>query len=100
MRIIEKMKAKIKNDERFIAKMILAGVLAVSIPAVVGGVCACSSAVNTNPDDYANDARYVGGVVSLVAGTVLGSAGVAGCIGNDDEQATDKKENNEQEKSL
>ena len=88
MRIIEKMKEKIKNDERFISKMIITGVLTVSIPAVVGGICGCAVAANTNPDDYANDPRYVGGVISMSIGTTLGSAGMAGALDRqkDDEQ--------------
>ena len=89
MRIIEKMKEKFKEDERFITKMILAGVLIISIPAVVGGVCGCAIAANTNPDDYSNDPRYVGGVISMSIGTTLGSAGVAGALDSqkDDEQS-------------
>ena len=94
MRIIEKMKEKIKNDERFIAKMILTMVLAASIPAFVGGVITCHNAVKANPDDYTNDGRYVAGIISVAAGTTLGAAGVAGCIGNDEEQTKDENEEN------
>lgn len=94
MRIIEKMKEKIKNDERFIAKMILTGVLVTSIPALVGGVISCHNAVKDNPDDYTNDSRYIAGIISIAAGTTFGTAGVAGCIDNDDEQTQDKKEEN------
>lgn len=94
MKIIEKMKEKIKNDERFISKMILTGVLVTSIPALVGGVITCHNAVKDNPDNYTNDGRYVAGIISIAAGTTLGNAGVAGCVGNDDEQTQNKKEEN------
>ena len=98
MKIIEKVKEKIKNDERFISKMILTGVLVTSIPALVGGVISCHNAVKNNPDDYTNDGRYVAGIISIAAGTTLGSAGVAGCVGNDDEQTKDEKNNNSLQK--
>ena len=94
MRIIEKMKEKIKNDERFIVKMILTMVLAISIPPFVGGVATCHKAVKSNPDNYTNDPQYTAGIIAVTLGTTLGAAGVAGCIGNDEEQTKDENEEN------
>ena len=98
MKIGEKLKQKIKTDERFIAKMILTGILAVSVPTFAGGVYACHKAVKDNPTDYANDSRYIGGIVAVTVGTTLGAAGVGGCIGNGDEENIQEntKENNDE----
>lgn len=89
MKIIDKIKQKIKDDERFISKMILTGVLSVSIPAIAGGVFTCNKAVKNNPNNFTEDNRYIAGIISITAGTTLLSAGVAGSIDNkkDDDES-------------
>ena len=100
MKIGEKLKQKIKTDERFIAKMILTGILAVSVPTFAGGVYACHKAVKDNPTDYANDSRYIGGMIAIVTSTTLGTAGVGGCIGNDEEtEPKNTKTNNRKDEN-
>lgn len=91
MRVIEKMKEKIKNDERFIAKMILTGVLTVSLPAIAGGIITCHNAVKDNPDSYTEDSSYIAGVVSVTVGSTILSAGVAGSIDTSSDENHQKK---------
>ncbi len=94
MRIIEKMKEKFK-DNRFISNMIVGTIVSTGVLLTVGGVASCANAVNSNPEDYNNDARYIGGAISIVAGTALGAGGITGYIDNDDEIVDKKDENNE-----
>ena len=86
MKVTDKIKNKIKNDERFIARMIVAGILAVSVPTFAGGVYACHKAVKDNPTDYANDGRYIAGTVAMLASTTFGTAGVFGSISNNEDE--------------
>ena len=80
MRIIEKMKEKIKNDERFIGKMVGAILLSLGFAATSAGIYAAHNAVENDEIEYTENTQYVAGVIAVTAGSASMSLGVAGLI--------------------
>ena len=69
---------KSKNDDRLIAKMIVASLISIGIAGVGTGAMLGNMATTQNPDNYVNDTKYIAGMTALTLGAVSTSFGVAG----------------------
>ena len=77
---------KIKNKDRFIAKMISTGLITAGILGAGVGIGLCRHAVVNNPDNYNEKPLYTAGVITTVLSVPVAQMGVVASSDNKNEE--------------
>ena len=97
MKLKEKLN-KIKNNDRFIGKMVGAIILSAGIASTCGGVYAAHNAVENNAINYTEDGKYIAGIVATTLGAGAISYGFASVIANSTESNQEDSKDNDLQK--